>query len=146
MYRRIVIACIAALIVLGLAWELWLAPLRPAPAQGTAFLGMKLLWLPASWSLSLKVIPLALALPAMLAGRARAFQWWSMAILIYLTEGLVRATSDVGLSRYLAWIEVVLACVAFLAILAHVKQLRNNYATAVNEKTASEIAASKNSG
>jgi uncharacterized membrane protein len=124
MYRRIVIACVLALIVLGLAWELWLAPLRPASPLGTAFLGFKLTWLPASWSLSLKVIPLLVALPALWAGRVRAFQWWSMAILIYLTEGLVRATSDLGLSRQLAWLEVALAIAAFLAILAYVRQIK----------------------
>ncbi len=124
MYRRIVIACVLALIVLGLAWELWLAPLRPAPPLGTSFLGLKISWLPASWTLSLKVVPLVLALPALWAGRVRAFQWWSMAILIYLTEGLVRATSDLGLSRPLAWLEVALALGAFLAILAYVRQIK----------------------
>jgi uncharacterized membrane protein len=128
MYRRIVIVCIIALIALGLAWELWLAPLRPASALGTNILGLKLTWLPASWSLSLKVLPLVFALPAMVAGRVKAFQWWSMAILIYVTEGLVRATSDQGLSRHLAWIEVVLATIAFLAILAYVKQLKTAHA------------------
>jgi uncharacterized membrane protein len=125
MYRRIVIACVIALILLGLAWELWLAPLRPATPTGTLFLGLKLSGLPASWLLSLKVLPLIFALPALVADRVRAFQWWSMAILIYLTEGLVRATSDLGPSRPLAWIEVGLAIIAFLAILAHVKKARS---------------------
>ena len=124
MYRKIVIGCVVALIVLGLTWELWLAPLRPASAAGTFFFGLRLTWLPASWTLSLKVIPLVLSLPALIAGKVRAFQWWSMAILIYLTEGLVRATSDPGLSRQLAWLEVALAGLAFLAILAHVKQVK----------------------
>jgi uncharacterized membrane protein len=125
MYRRIVIACVLALIVLGLAWELWLAPLRPASALGTSLFGLKLTWLPSSWTLSLKVVPLVLALPALIAGRVRMFQWWSMAILLYLTEGLVRATSDPGFSRQLAWIEVTLATIAFLAILAYVNQIKS---------------------
>jgi uncharacterized membrane protein len=128
MYRKTVIACVIALVVLGLAWELWLAPLRPPAASGTSILGLKLTWLPASWSLSLKVVPLILALPALIAARVRAYQWWSMAILIYLTEGLVRATSDHGLSRQLAWIEVLLAIVAFLAILGYVKDMKKMHA------------------
>jgi uncharacterized membrane protein len=124
MYRRIVIASVVALIVLGLAWELWLAPLRPPVPGGTPWLGLKVTGLAASWLLALKVVPLLLALPSLVAGRVKTFQWWSMAILMYLTEGLVRATSDHGLSRQLAWLEVIFATVAFGAILAFVKALR----------------------
>jgi len=93
--------------VLGLAWELWLAPLRPG-----------------AWVLALKVVPLALAIPALHAGKVRAFQWWSMIVMIYLAEGLVRATSDQGPSVLLAWIEAALAAVAFLGILAYVRSMR----------------------
>ncbi len=93
--------------MLGLAWELWLAPLRPG-----------------AWVLALKVVPLALAIPALHAGKVRAFQWWSMIVMIYLAEGLVRATSDQGPSVLLAWIEAALAAVAFLGILAYVRSMR----------------------
>ena len=105
--HRIVLACVAALIVLGLAWELVLAPLRPGGSM-----------------LALKVVPLVLALPALARGGVRTFQWWSMAILIYLCEGLVRAVSDPGLSATLAWIETALAATAFAAILAYVRGRR----------------------
>ena len=100
-------SCFVALIVLGLAWELWLAPLRPG-----------------AWLLSLKVIPLALALPALHAGRVRVFQWWSMIVMIYLMEGLVRAASDHGLGALLGTIEASFAGIAFLAILAYVRSIR----------------------
>lgn len=105
--RRLVLACFVSLIVLGLAWELWLAPLRPG-----------------AWLLSLKVLPLVVAVPAIARGQVRAFQWWSMGVLLYLTEGLVRATSDTGPSVPLAVIETVLAIVAFLAILGYVRSKR----------------------
>ncbi len=105
--RRIVVACFVALIVLGIAWEIWLAPLRPG-----------------AWLLSLKVVPLILALPGLAAGRVRVYQWWSMLILGYLAEGLVRATSDPGLSAHLAWIEVALAATAFTAIVLYVRASR----------------------
>ena len=47
-------------------------------------------------------------------------QWSSMLILVYLAEGLVRATSDaVHTSVLLAWAEVALTCVYFLCALLY---------------------------
>lgn len=105
--RRLVVGAFVALIALGLAWELWLAPLRPG---GSA--------------LSLKVLPLAAALPSLLRGRVRTYQWWSMLVLAYLAEGLVRATSDRGPAVPLALAETVLAALAFTAILLYVRATR----------------------
>jgi len=105
--RRIVVVCFVSLIVLGIAWEIWLAPLRPG-----------------AWLLSLKVVPLMLALPGLAAGRVRVHQWWSMLILGYLAEGVVRATSDPGPSARLAWIELALAATAFTAIVLYVRAAR----------------------
>ena len=105
--RRITLACFVALIVLGLAWETVLAPLRPG-----------------AWTMALKVVPLALALPALARGRVRAYQWWSMLVLAYLAEGLVRATSDVGPSAGLAMFETLLATAAFAAIVLYVRTVR----------------------
>lgn len=107
--RRLVVACFIALIALGIAWELWLAPLRPG-----------------AWVLALKVLPLVAALPALSAGRVRVFQWWSMIVMLYLGEGLVRAASDRGPSVALAGIEAGLAALAFLAILAYVRAIRRS--------------------
>ena len=103
---RITSVCFVALIVLGLLWEIWLAPLRPG----------------GSW-LVLKVVPLAVALPGIVSGRGRSLKLWSMLILMYLCEGLVRAVSDKGLSAQLALLETVLAAIAFLTILVAVKRL-----------------------
>ena len=100
--RRLSVASFVALILLGLAWELWLAPVRPG---GT--------------SLALKVLPLLLGLPGIARGQVRAYQAWSMGILLYLCEGLVRGMSDTGLSASLAVAEVVLSLVAFGAVLAY---------------------------
>lgn len=90
-------ASLVGLIVLGTTWELWLAPLR----QG------------GTW-LVLKVVPLLLALFGVLRGRRYTHQWASLLSLLYLCEGLVRATSDRGLSHYLAMVEVVLATTLLL--------------------------------
>ena len=105
--RRLVVGSFIALIALGLAWELWLAPLRPG-----------------GWALSLKVVPLALALPSLVRGRVRTYQWWSMLVLVYLAEGLVRATSDRGPGVALAIVETGLATLAFTGILLYVRAAR----------------------
>jgi uncharacterized membrane protein len=107
-YRRLTIACVAALAALSLAWELWLAPLRPGGSL-----------------MALKALPLLAALPALVRGSVRAYQWWSMLILVYLCEGLVRGVSDpTAPSRLLGWIEAVLAGAAFAAILAYTRAAR----------------------
>lgn len=103
--RYCVVTCFVGMAVLGLLWEIWLAPLRPG---GTL--------------LALKVLPLVLAIPALIRASRYAFQWWSMLLMIYLTEGLVRATSDKGLSAQLAWIEVVLSTIAFICILLYTRR------------------------
>lgn len=105
--RRLVVGSFIALVLLGLAWELWLAPLRPG-----------------GWALSLKVVPLALALPSLTRGRVRAYQWWSMLVLVYFAEGIVRATSDRGASVPLAIVEIGLATLAFTGILLYVREAR----------------------
>jgi uncharacterized membrane protein len=85
------------LIVLCLAWELWLAPLRPGGSL-----------------LVLKAVPLMLALIGIIRGSRYTHQWASLLSLLYVAEGTVRATSDVGPSVPLAWLESFLA-VAFFA-------------------------------
>lgn len=92
------------LIFLCLAWELWLAPLRPG----------------GSW-LALKGVLLLAPLFGILRGRRYTYQWTSMFILIYLMEGLVRVASDQGVSRILAGIEVALALILFSAAVAYAR-------------------------
>ena len=108
--RRVVVAAFAALAVLAVLWETVLAPLRPGGSL-----------------LVLKAVPLVLALPALARGRVRAFQWWSMGVLAYLAEGVVRGMTDVGtMSRTLGWIECALAAIAWTAILATVRAARRS--------------------
>lgn len=90
------------LIVLCIAWETVLAPLRPG----------------GSW-MALKVIPLLIPLRGILKRDVYTMQWSSMLILLYLTEGLVRATSDKGFSATLGWVEVALVCVFFACIVMY---------------------------
>ena len=94
------VASLLALIVLCIAWEWVLAPLRPG----------------GSWLL-LKVVPLLVPLRGILKRDIYTLQWSSMLILLYFAEGIVRATTDTGLSAILGWIEVVLVCVFFVCTL-----------------------------
>jgi uncharacterized membrane protein len=105
--RGVAVACVAALIVLGLAWELWLAP----TGRGT---------------LALKVLPLLLPLPGLLKNRMYTYRWLSLLLWLYFAEGAVRATSEHGMGALLATIEIVLCLVLFAACAAHVRwRLRN---------------------
>ena len=99
-------ACISliSLIFLCLAWELRLAPVQPG----------------GSW-LALKCLPLLAPLFGILNGRRYTYQWASMLILLYLTEGLVRATSESGASQWLAISEVLLALLFFCATVAYAR-------------------------
>lgn len=105
--RRLTIIAFLSLTILGVAWELWLAPLRPGGSM-----------------LVLKVLPLLAGLPGIVRGRIRAYQWWSMGILLYLCEGVVRLMSDTGTSASLAWIQTGIVVIAFCAILAYVRAAR----------------------
>lgn len=96
-------ASLIALIALAVAWEWWLAPLRPG---GSA--------------LVLKAVPLLLALPGVWRHRLYTLQWASMLILLYFAEGIVRGWSDHGLSARLGWLETALALVFFICTLVYV--------------------------
>jgi uncharacterized membrane protein len=91
-------ACVSlvALIFLCLAWELWLAPIRPG----------------GSW-LALKALPLLAPLMGVLHGRRYTFQWSSMLILAYFAEGVVRASGDSGPAAHLAQVEILLTLTYF---------------------------------
>lgn len=95
------------LIGLCIAWEMWLAPLRPG----------------GSW-LALKVLPLLWIAPGILRGRVYTFRASTMLILAYFAEGTVRAYSDTGLSGKLALAETALAVLFFVAAIAHVRACR----------------------
>jgi uncharacterized membrane protein len=98
------VAALLALVAIGLAWELWLAPLRPG----------------GSWMV-LKIVPLLLALRGLLHGRRYTYQWTSLLALAYFVEGVVRAWSDGGTVRALALVEVALALALFAAAVGYAK-------------------------
>lgn len=96
-----------ALIMLALAWETVLAPLKPGGSL-----------------LMLKAVPLLLPLFGILRGKRYTYQWSSMFILLYFTEGVVRAWSDAGLSAKLATAEIVLSVAFFICAILYARLTR----------------------
>ena len=101
------IASLIGLILLTLAWELWLAPLRP----GGSFL-------------VLKAVVLLLPLFGILHNRVYTYQWSSMFILMFFAEGVTRAWGDKGLSQWLAGLETLLTVLFFTGVLGYVRAVR----------------------
>jgi uncharacterized membrane protein len=92
---------------LCLAWELWLAPLRPGGS-----------------TLALKALPLAFPLMGILQGKRRTYQWSSMLVLAYVAEGAVRAWSERGASQLLAAAEIALSLMFFAAVVTYARLTR----------------------
>ena len=111
--QALAVATLLGLIVLGLAWELWLAPLRPG----------------GSWW-ALKVLPLSLALAGLLKRRMYTYRWLSLLVWLYMVEGIVRATTEAWPSAALAALQIVLALVLFVACAWHVRWRLRAAATA----------------
>jgi uncharacterized membrane protein len=99
------IASLIWLICWLVAWEIWVAPLH---AGGSL--------------LALKALPLLVPLRGVIKRDLYTLQWSSMVILIYFTEGAVRAWSDaLELSRLMALGEVALVCVYFACALLYLR-------------------------
>jgi uncharacterized membrane protein len=100
--RAVAVVSVVALIALGLAWELWLAPTG-------------------SGRLAIKVLPLLVPLPGLLRNRMYTYRWLSLMVWLYFAEGIVRATSERGTGALLAGVEVLLCLLLFAACAAHIR-------------------------
>ena len=102
--RWLAVGSLVGLIVLGVSWELFLAPLRPG----------------GSW-LALKALPLCIPLAGLLKNRMYTYRWVTLVVWLYFTEGVVRAYSDKAPSNYYAFAEVLLCLALFAACALHVR-------------------------
>ena len=102
--RTSAVVLLLALVLLLVAWELWLAPVRPG----------------GSW-LALKALPLCLPLAGLLKNRMYTYRWLSLMVWLYFCEGAVRAWSDRAPSSYYALLEAVLCLALFVACVMHIK-------------------------
>jgi uncharacterized membrane protein len=99
------IGSLLALIGWLVAWEMVVAPLHPGGSL-----------------VALKALPLLIPLRGVLKRDIYTLQWSSMVILLYFTEGVVRAWSDTeALSRTMATGEIVLVCVYFACALLYLR-------------------------
>lgn len=100
-------ALLIGLIFLCVAWELWLAPLRPG----------------GSW-LVLKVVPLLFPLRGVLHGRHYTYQWSCLLMCLYLCEGLTRGYTDPAPGNVLAMVEVLLAAAFLFSAMRYLRTSR----------------------
>ena len=100
--RAVALASLVGLITLGLAWELWLAP----TGSGT---------------LAIKVLPLLMCVAGLLRHRMYTFRWLSLLVWLYVMEGAVRASTELGLSQALAVIEIALCLLLFSASTVYIR-------------------------
>ena len=101
--RFVAVLSLVALVVLGLGWELYWAPIKPGGSL-----------------LALKVLPLCLPLAGLLKNRMYTYRWVSLMIWLYFIEGVVRGFSDKPPGNYLGQLEVVLCLLVFGACVVHV--------------------------
>ncbi len=111
--RRLAVSSLVALVVLCVAWELYLAPIKPGGSL-----------------LALKALPLCVPIAGLLKNRMYTYRWVSLLVWLYFTEGVVRAYSDRAPSNYYALLEVVLCLTLFAGCALHVRlRLRNAKST-----------------
>jgi len=99
--RVVAVASTVALIALSIAWELVWA----RTGHGT---------------LVLKALPLVIALPGLLKHRMYTYRWLSLAIWLYVAEGVVRIT-DRAPANWCAGAELALSIVLFTACATQVR-------------------------
>jgi uncharacterized membrane protein len=102
-------ASLIALIFLDVAWELFLAPLRPG----------------GSW-LVLKALVLLLPLFGVLHAKRYTFQWSTLLIWLYAAEGATRMYTDLGMSAALAAAELALSLAYFGAAVSFLRAARSD--------------------
>lgn len=120
--RTLTLAAVVGLVVVGLAWELWLAP----TGRGT-------------WAV--KVVPLVLCLGGLLRHRLYTYRWLSLLVWLYFLEAVVRATTEGGLSQALALVQLALCLLLFGASGLYVRwRLRNGQRLAA-QRAAQQAAA-----
>jgi len=103
--RRGASISLIALIILCLAWELRIAPVRPGGSL-----------------LALKALPLLLPLRGVLKGHLYTLQWAAMLILLYFMEGVVRVWSDPApASVLMASLEIALSLVFYCCAIFYLR-------------------------
>lgn len=118
-WNLLAISSAITLCFFALAWELWLAPLRPGGS-----------------SLALKALPLLVPLFGLLRQKRYTHQWCALLTLIYLAEALVRIGSDPEGTRWAPAIELLLAAALFAGCVGYARATRPGVSNAQGFKPA----------
>lgn len=95
------------LIGLTLIWDWWYAPLHTG-----------------RWLLIIKLFPLVLPLRGIMSGKIYTYQYCSMLILLYFTEGVMRLFDIEMWSRIFAVCEIACSLLFFIFCLRYLKQFK----------------------
>lgn len=113
--NRVAFGSLCGLITLCVFWEWLIAPIRPD----------------GSWMI-LKALPLMIPLPGIVASgatRRYTYQWTTLFVSLYFTEGIVRAWSDgSALARAMAGVEVLLCTLFFVAAATYIRRTPSHLA------------------
>jgi uncharacterized membrane protein len=121
--RALAFVSVVGLIIVGLAWELWLAP----TGSGT-------------WAV--KVLPLLLCIGGLMRHRLYTFRWLSLLVWLYFLEAIVRAITEGGWSQAMALLQLVLSLVLFGACSLYVRwRLQNGRRLAAEAEARAEAQA-----
>jgi uncharacterized membrane protein len=117
--------CWIALLLLLLAWELWLAPLRPG---GSA--------------LALKALPVLVLVPGVWRGGPAPMQWALMLVLLYVCEAGLRFFEPPPVA-WLAAAEGFLATGFFVAAIVYLRPMKRAAKARASEARANEARAAE---
>jgi uncharacterized membrane protein len=120
--RALTLGSTVALVVVCVAWELWLAP------TGTG-------------TLAVKALPLLVPLLGLWRYRLYTYRWLSLLVWVYAGEGLLRATTESGVSRAMAVLELLLSVAVFVGCVLHVRGRLQHLRSARDAEAAAAIAA-----
>jgi uncharacterized membrane protein len=104
LFSNLASASLIGLILLCLAWELWLAPLRPG----------------GSW-LVLKTLPLLALLFGILHGRLYTYRLATLLVWFYFAEGVMRVMTEPAPSAWLAAAEIFLTLSLFACAVFYIR-------------------------
>ena len=109
--RVLVRSCLLSVILMilfGFIWEIKLYPIRDG----------SLLWL--------KVLPLIPLLPGLFQGRLRSLQWLTLIIWFFITEAIVRVTSDPAENFVWSCVWLGLSVSTLILAMAAVRRIRGS--------------------
>lgn len=104
--RSASLAALGALVLLGVLWELVIAP----TGSGT---------------LALKVLPLVFAFAGLWRHRMYTYRWLSLLVWLYFLEGVTRAWTERGASQAMALLEIALCLVLFAVCTVYIRRRLN---------------------